>query len=331
MKLLLKIFSSYLIAAFMLIESSSVVSADQSFNDWLSDFAMKARRQGVSGMTLERALPTIHYSPEVIDHDRRQADPRKRGSIKTYLRRVVSPQRIQRGREFAKKHRLLLRAIGHRYAVQPRFLLAIWGIETHYGKIMGRYHVLSSLATLAHEGRRRSFFEKELMTAFMIIQEGHVQPEMMKGSWAGAMGHPQFMPSSFMNHSVDFDEDGRKDIWSSSPADSLASIAAYLKAAGWQGDRIWGREVILPQAFKKELIGLRIRKSLTTWQSLGVRRVNGRDLPHAPDMKAALIAPDESSRPFFMVYDNFNHIRSYNPSNFYALAVGQLADRLRVR
>ncbi len=313
-----------------------------AFGPWLEELKAEARAAGISQATLERALAGLEPDPEVIARDRRQ--PEFTQTAAQYLAARVSDTRIARGREMMRRHRDLLRAVEEAYGVQARFIVAIWGLETNYGGFTGDWSVVRSLATLAWDRRRSSFFRSELIAALRILDAGHITPEAMRGSWAGAMGQSQFMPSSFLRYAADFDGDGRRDIWTDE-ADVFASIANYLKEAGWRPDLTWGRPVRLPA--DAAALWERVRRSappascgralrdhsrllpLGEWQALGVRRLDGRDLPKRPDVEASLVQPDGPGGQAYLTYANFRAILRYNCSNLYGLAVGLLADALK--
>jgi len=297
-----------------------------NFTAWLKDVRAQARAKGIKESTLNAALSGIRPIPRVIELDRNQ--PEFKLTYRQYMERVVPYARVLKGRRMLEENRALLEKIGAKYGVQPRFLVAFWGVETDFGRVTGGFPVIPALATLAHDGRRSSFFRGELMNALKIVDEGHVTPAKMIGSWAGAMGQCQFMPSSFVRFAVDEDGDGRKDLWSSK-ADVFASAANYLKRSGWKGDQGWGRAVTLPKHFDRKLAGQE-RRSLKTWSVLGVRDGTGKPLPQS-DTSAALMLPEADGGPAFLVSDNFFTILKWNRSNFYALAVGQLADALATR
>jgi membrane-bound lytic murein transglycosylase B len=250
---------------------------------------------------------------------------------------VVPPARQERGRARYAEHRELLDAIGRKYGVQPRFVVALWGIETDFGRVSGGFPVVASLATLAHDGRRASYFRGELMHALTILNGGHITADKMMGSWAGAMGQPQFMPSSYLRYAQDFDGDGRKDIWRSQ-GDVFASIAAYLKEHGWSERQTWGRDVRLPSDMTainaavplrtegcRAFRGMTIAVPLSRWQELGVRRQDGQALPRAA-MDASLVRGETRH---FLVYGNYEALLGYNCAHAYALSVGLLSDRLQ--
>lgn len=297
-----------------------------NFTLWLQDLRAEARGKGIKESTLDAALRAVRPIPRVIELDRNQ--PEFKLTYRQYMERVVPMSRVLKGRRMLAENKALLDEVAGKYGVQPRFLVAFWGVETDFGRVTGGFPVIPALATLAHDGRRSSFFRKELLNALKIIDEGHVTPERMVGSWAGAMGQCQFMPSSFVRFAVDEDGDGRKDLWGSK-ADVFASAANYLKRSGWKGGQGWGQAVTLPKRFDRKLAGQE-RRSYKTWAALGVRDGKGRPLPQS-DATAALMLPEADGGPAFLVSDNFFTILKWNRSNFYALAVGQLADALATR
>ncbi|MDX1540770.1 MAG: lytic murein transglycosylase, partial [Geminicoccaceae bacterium] len=238
-----------------------------TFDAWLDAFREDARAAGIGAVTLDRALDGLSPIERVIELDRRQVESRM--NFETYRTRVLSADRISQGRRLMAEHQDLLERIGRDFGVQPRFIVALWGIESTFGAYKGTFPVVQALATLAWEGRRASFFRSELINALKIIDAGDIAVEDMKGSWAGAMGQSQFMPSSFVRFAVDYDGDGRRDIWTSTP-DVLASIANYLSEAGWTDRYTWGREVLPPATLDPTLVGLEVKKPLPVWQELGV-------------------------------------------------------------
>ena len=301
---------------------------ERGFDEWREELRAEALAQGIRAETFDTAFDGVEPIPRVIELDRRQ--PEFTMTFDEYTSRVVNRKRIDEGREKFARNRDLLDEIGARFGVQPRFIVALWGIETGFGRHTGGFPVVAALATLAFDGRRSSFFRKELLTSLEILDQGHIPPERMKGSWAGAMGQNQFMPSSFMRHAVDYDGDGRRDIWTSK-ADVFASTANYLAASGWRDDITWGRGVRLPRDFDLGLTGRKIRKRIGAWQKLGVRRLDGGDLPRRL-LRSSIVLPDKRKRePAFLVYDNFEAILKWNRSDFFAISVGRLADRIGVR
>jgi len=299
-------------------------AATQSFEAFLDGVRAEARRTGISNTTIQRALSGIRPSERVLELDRRQ--PEFTQTWEQYRDARLSQQRIDGGRRAFADHRATLEGVQARFRVSPRVVIAIWGLETNYGGFTGNFNIVESLATLAWDGRRSAYFRAELMAALRILDGGHVTPERMRGSWAGAMGHPQFMPSNFDRLAVDMDGDGRRDIWGSIP-DALGSIGNYLARSGWREEELWGREVVLPSGFDTEQARRDNTRPLRDWVRMGVRRPDGQPLPGL-DLEAAIILPGGPGGQAFAVYPNFNVIRRYNPSNFYALVVGMLSDRV---
>ena len=297
---------------------------NEEFDTWLIDLKAEAISRGISADTVDIALKDLKPIPRVIELDRNQ--PESKLSYRSYQKRVVTETRIKKGAQMLTTHRELLESIKNRYGVQPRFLIAIWGLETNFGTYKGTFPVIGAVATLAHDARRSSFFREELLHSLKIIDEGHIGIENMLGSWAGAMGQLQFMPSTFTQLAVDEDNDGRKDIWHSLP-DVFGSASNFLSSYGWMPGYTWGRQVKLPQDFDNNLIGTDTSKSLAAWQEVDVRRHNGEDLPNA-NISASLIQPSGSDGPSFLVYQNYKAILRWNRSHLYAMAVCRLADRI---
>ncbi len=306
-----------------LAPATAMAAEPPSFAAWLAAFRAEAGQAGLTEATLARTLHGLEPLPEVVEKDRRQ--PESKLTFRDYIGRIVSEQRVARGRALLREHEPLLARIAADYQVPPEVVVALWGIESNYGDRTGSYPVIAALATLAYEGRRAQLFRSELLHALRIVQEGHIEPARMTGSWAGAMGQNQFMPSSFTRLSVDYDGDGRRDIWQSLP-DVLASIANYLAKAGWNGKHTWGREVNLRAAAAVAPVdGLKVKKSLPEWQNLGVRRADGHDLPPVA-LQASLVTTDDGAGPAYLVYDNFRVLMTWNRSTYFALTVGELAD-----
>lgn len=299
-------------------------AATSDFAGFLAGVHDEALSKGIRGETLAAALAGVEHIDKVIELDRRQ--PEFTMTFKGYMDRVVSPSKVEKGRRMLAENKAVLGEIEKHYHVQPKYVVALWGIETDYGRVTGGYPVVSALATLAYDGRRSSYFRGELMNALQILDQGHISPASMLGSWAGAMGQCQFMPSSFLKFAADWDGDGRRDIWTTR-ADVLASAANYLSSSGWKGDQTWGRSVRLPAKFDKALIGLNTKKKLAEWARLGVKASGGKPLPNA-DLDASLVMPDNGDGAVFLVYDNFRTTLKWNRSTFFALAVGHLAERI---
>ncbi|EKV31516.1 Membrane-bound lytic murein transglycosylase B precursor [Caenispirillum salinarum AK4] len=306
-------------------EPEQVGPAEQkAFAAWLDDLRSEARERGIGEDTLA-ALSGVEPLPRVLELDRSQ--PEFTQTFFGYVGRLVNDRRIEQGRERLRRHADLLREVEARYGVPARFIVAFWGLETNYGATFGGFPVLEALATLAWDTRRSDFFRRELLTALEIIDAGHIPADRMIGSWAGAMGHMQFMPTTFAAHATDATGDGRIDIWGSLP-DAFASAANYLTNAGWNPNETWGREVRLPDGFDYALADGEVRKPLAEWAAMGLTRADGRPLPVVDGMNAALILPGGARGPAFLIYENFDTILDWNRSTLYAIAVGHLADRL---
>lgn len=297
-------------------------SQSAGFDTWLADFWIEARSAGVSDTTLDAALTGIQPIERIIELDRSQ--PEGRLTAAQYLERVVPASRIKAARTRLQRHQPMLERIGAQYGVQPRFIVALWGIETDFGRNTGGFSVVTALATLAHDGRRSAYFRGELLNALKIIDAGHIGADEMNGSWAGAMGQSQFMPSSFLSYAVDQNGDGRRDIWTTQE-DVFASIANYLANVGWKDDQTWGRAVQVPDSFDQSLTGLETVKPINAWQSAGVRRLDGTALP-SRQLQASIVQPDGAGTRAYMIYDNFRTTLKWNRSTYFALAVGHLAD-----
>jgi lytic murein transglycosylase len=311
-------------AGIIMALSQPAGATEAAFAAWLQDFRPRALAAGIDAATLDATLPGLTYLPAVIDRDRRQEEFTK--PIWDYLDIAVSDDRIARGRKAMAARAATLQAIETRFGVDAAVVSAIWGLESAYGGYRGDTPTLSALATLAHEGRRAAFFETELIAALRILQAGQATPDALRGSWAGAMGHTQFMPSSYLALAVDFDGDGRRDIWGDDPTDALASAAAYLAHHGWQKGQPWGLEVRLPRDFDYRQSGERVVKSPAAWAALGVAPAAGGALPdHGP---AVLRLPAGHRGPAFLTFANFRVIERYNPADAYVIAIGHLADRL---
>jgi len=308
------------------------------FDVWLAELIHEANERGYDEALVKDTLVGIEPLERVIQADRSQAELNP--GLDRYLSTRITRTVVNRGVAQAKEHRALLNRIEDEYGVQRRFVLAIWAMESRYGRITGREPIFRALATLAWEPRRATYFRGELFDALTMVQRKHIEARAMTGSWAGAMGQTQFMPSSYLKYAVDFDKDGRRDIWKSVP-DALASIANYLKGYGWQKGETWGREVRVSAAARERIAdaGVELRKEgcyairnmterrkLADWTEYGVRRVNGTALPKA-NMSASLVTTGDKRT--FLVYQNYESLLGYNCAHYYALSVAMLADRLR--
>lgn len=318
---------AWIIICFYFLLSAKALAAaeDPGFGLWLEGLRREALGAGISQVVLDSALADLTGPlPRVLELDRTQ--PESTQALTDYLAARVSDTRIANGRRMLSEYPTWLARVERDYGVSRRVIVALWGIESNYGRNTGGFEVVPALASLAYDGRRGEYFRKELLEALRILDAGHIPLAQMKGSWAGAMGQCQFMPSSFRRFAVDGNGDGRKDIWTSVP-DVLASTANYLHQAGWRQGQSWGRPVRLPKKFDAARIGLNTRLPLSRWQALGVRQTNGSALP-GRTLQASLIRPDGPGTQAYLVYDNFRVLLAWNKSSAFALAVGTLSDRL---
>jgi membrane-bound lytic murein transglycosylase B len=299
-------------------------AAEEDFNNFLAGVRREALAQRIRPATVDVALRRAQYLPHVIELDRKQ--PEHTMTFTEFIDKFVTPQRKDDARRALAENWPLLGQVHQRYDVQPRFIVSLWGFESNFGKNTGNYPVVSALATLAFDGRRSAYFRGELIAALRILDQGHIQTEAMNGSWAGAMGQCQFMPSTFLNYAVDFDGDGRRDIWNDR-ADVLGSIANFISHLGWHGDQNWGRDVLIPANFDARLAGLDSRRPTGEWSRLGVRSADAGPLPGG-EIDASLVLPDGPNGPALLVYDNFRAIMKWNKSTYFAVAVGYLADSM---
>lgn len=298
------------------------------FGPWLAAYKQRAAQLGIDAYFLDRALGHVEYLPRVIELDQKQ--PEKKITFAEYKKNIVSDKRIRDGREKLSEYRGLLHRVERAYGVPAQYIVALWGIETNYGRITGGFDIMSSLATLAYEGRRAEFFERELTNALKILAGGHAGTDRLTGSWAGAMGQCQFMPSSYLKYAVDGDGDGNVNIWSSMP-DVFASMANYLRTEGWDGEMRWGRPVIAPRGIPENKYGRDVKMPLSYWHKIGVRQANGRALPvpaGGAEILASLVAPDGPGTETYLAYGNYNVIMHWNRSTYFATSVGLLADAI---
>lgn len=315
-----------LVTAFVVAPKAALAADAAGFADYVQKIKAEAIEKGYSEATLEKAFAKAKFYERSVSADKNQ--PEFKLTLDTYLPRAVPEWKAEQAVEKYNEHKELLEEVGAKYGVQPRFIVALWGIETNFGNYTGGFDVVSALTTMAYEGRREEFFKKQLWQALTIIEEGHIDVEQMQGSWAGAMGQTQFMPSSFMAYAVDYDGDGRKDIWNSM-GDVFASAANYLKNAGWRDDVTWGRQVQLPEDFDVSLAELKNKKTLAEWQALGVRTMEGEDLPTRADIEAAVVIPDDKEGRVYLAYANYDALMRWNRSHYFVAAVGYLSDRIR--
>jgi len=308
----------------LLLAIATRAGAQDDFAACLVRLERTALDSGIRQNTVETVLATVEPLERVIQADRNQ--PEFVATFADYLGRRVTEERVGRGRALYAEHRALLDRLTQRYGVPGQYIVAFWGLETNYGAYLGNVPVFDSLSTLACDARRSTYFTGQLIDALRIVDRGDVPHDTMLGSWAGAMGQTQFMPSAYLEYAVDGDGDGRADLWRST-ADALTSAANFLSNLGWRPGERWGREVLLPDGIDYGIAGLDQKSSLASWRELGLTDVARRPIP-ALDMEAALLVPAGRSGPAFLVYDNFEVIMRWNRSEFFALAVGHLADRI---
>lgn len=303
--------------------SEVCLASSQSWRDFVAEIRKEALSQGISPQTFDAAFANVHEPSRKVKGLSR-SQPEHRLTYQKYLKSRVDSYRIAIGRKQYKQHQKVADEIGQRYGVDPCFIMSFWGMETSYGSYMGNFPVIPSLATLAYDSKRKKFFHKELLLALHILDEGHVSLRDFKGEWAGASGQPQFLPSSWVKYAVDYDGDGRKDIWKSKP-DVFASIANYMKLNGWRENEPWAVYVKLPHNFDMKLEGKSITKPVSEWANLGVKAVDGKPLPY-PNLQASIVKP--YGGPVFLAYPNYKMILRYNNSIYYAGAIGYLADKI---
>tara|TARA_R110002020_G_scaffold247041_2_gene460974 strand:- start:16088 stop:17296 length:1209 start_codon:yes stop_codon:yes gene_type:complete len=298
--------------------------SNAGLQDWITAFRAKALAAGIDAQVYDAAMADVTYAPKVVERDRNQSEFTK--TIWDYLETAVSDARINNGRVALRREKTALAAIETRYGVPAQILAAIWGLESAYGTFRGSDPVLTSMASLAYDARRAEFFETQVIAALRIVQNGDTSLQNLQGSWAGAMGHTQFMPGSFIDHAVDWTGDGKRNIWEDDPKDALASSAAYLAANGWVTGQPWGVEVRLPDGFDYLLANREVLKTPTEWAGLGVLDVAGEAVSnHGP---ASILLPAGAEGAAFMIFKNFEVLESYNTADAYVIAVGHLADRI---
>lgn len=308
-----------------LIASPVQGETQEPFSACVTDLKKQAVSAGVSEPLVASVMTGMEPRERILELDRSQ--PEFTASLADYMGKRITPERVEQGRQLLKKHSDMLAEVARDTGVPPHYLVAFWGMETNFGSYFGRVPIPEALTTLACDQRRSDYFTRELIAALTILDQGHVSRETMKGSWAGAMGHMQFMPSVYRAHAVDGDGDGRIDLWGSVP-DAMTSAGHFLEHMGWQRGERWGREVLLPRDFDyHQAQGRNEKASLAHWRELGITDAFGNPLPKA-DMEAALLLPSGHEGPAFLVYENFHIIMGWNRSEFYALAVGHLADRI---
>ena len=297
-------------------------TSQPGFERWLQGFRKRALAQGIRAQVFDAAFRGVTYDASIIARDRNQSEFTKQ--IWEYLDSAVSNARVKNGRASVAKHTAVLSRIEAKYGVEKEIVAAIWGLETSYGAFFGDTNTIQALATLAYDPRRSAFFEQQTLDALRILQAGDISK--LQGSWAGAMGHTQFMPTSYIAHAQDFNRDGRRDIWGKDPTDALASTAAYLQHNGWKKGQPWGIEVILPKGFDYANSTERVKKPVSYWNRQGVRLVNGKQIPNHG--RSSILLPAGHRGAAFVIFDNFQVLETYNTADAYVIGVGHLADRI---
>jgi len=327
----------YLVAIFCLLQPGFGQTTE--FSLWLQQVKTEAIERGIKQDVIDSALTGVQPIKRVLKRDKNQSEFKL--TLDRYLNRVVTEKNIRLARTKNREHRLILKEVYKRYGVPPRVILAIWGIETRFGLVKAKVPLIPSIVTLAFDKRRSKYFRAQLFAVLEMLNEGYIDQKSLFGSWAGAMGQPQFMPSSYLAYAQDFDGDGRRDIWKSIP-DILASIANYLARHGWVQNLMWGREVLTPTSYGKNFRSLSRRatrgcraktselKTLTQWNMEGVRKLNGQALPNV-QISGALVWPDGKQGRTFLTYKNYEAIMSYNCAHLYAITVGLFSDRMAIR
>ena len=314
-----------LIIALILALAVRPTQADDKFEPWLEELSKEALSKNISQETIAASTPFLELDDRVIKLRNKQ--PEFTQTLTNYLEKRLTPSRIETGRKLLEKNGALLQEIYEQYGVNPRTIVALWGLESNYGQYMGSYSILSSLTTLAFSSNRGTYFRNELIAALQTIENGHASPEQMLGSWAGAMGQCQFMPWNYKQYAVDYDGDGKRDIWTTE-ADALASIANFLRALGWNDDLTWGRPVLLPRNFDISLADGKTGRPLQEWNALGIRRLNRTNLPQKA-LDARLLRPARAGGSAFLMYENFDVLMKWNRSHYFVISVGTLSDKLR--
>lgn len=327
-----------LLLASVVFSATTYANTQEKFDLYLEGLKQEALQKGYKASLVDEAFATAKFKKKVLKADKNQ--PEVVETLETYLPKRVPKWKIDRARKLYKQHQADLEKIAKEYGVQARFIVALWGLESNFGRIQGGYPVISALVTLAFDGRREALYKRQLWAALDILDSGHITLDKFKGSWAGAMGQTQFMPTSFNAYAVDYDNDGRKDIWTTE-LDAFASIANYLKQAGWNDNLTWGRQVKLPEGMDPSYVlkrGTKTRKqwlnywkeserSLAKWQELGLRKADGTNLPNV-NITAALVMPDDMNGRMYLAYDNYKALMHWNRSYYFATSVGYLSDRI---
>lgn len=311
----------------LLLLVSHTLHAKPTFEQYLVDLKLQAIDQGYTTEFVDQVFTGVSYRKKTVTADKNQ--PETKLTLDKYLATRVPDWKVKKAIDLMAQNKELLDQVEQQFGVQKRFIVALWGNESNFGNIMGKHSVINSLVTLAYEGRREALFKKQLFAALKILKQGHVELKDFVGSWAGAMGQSQFMPTSFLDYAIDFDNDGKKDIWNNK-ADVFASIANFLKSEGWSDQITWGRQVTVPDNFDFSVAGLKSssKRLLADWQALDVRRYDGSDLPSLP-IEGSLIAPDGDTGRIYLVYNNFHTLMKWNRSSYFGVSVSYLSDRIK--
>ncbi len=314
-----------LLSFFLLLNQS--LSAKPVFEEYVKSLKDEAISKGYEAAFIEQTFARVKLREKVVKADKNQ--PETKITLDKYLATRVPDWKVHKAIKLLNENKEVLAQVERQYGVQKRFIVALWGNESNFGSIQGNHPVISSLVSLAFDGRREAMFKKQLFAALDILKQGHISQDKFLGSWAGAMGQSQFMPSSFLHYAVDFDGDGKKDIWNNK-ADVFASIANFLKSEGWSDKMTWGRQVKIPETFDLSNLGLKRDnvKSLKEWQKLGVTRYSGETLPNV-NLSASLIAPDGPKGRIYLAYENFHTLMKWNRSSYFGISVSYLADRIK--
>jgi membrane-bound lytic murein transglycosylase B len=311
----------------LLLLVSHTLHAKPTFEQYLVDLKLQAIDQGYTTDFVDQVFTGVSYRKKTVTADKNQ--PETKLTLDQYLATRVPNWKVEKAIDLMAQNKELLDQVEQQFGVQKRFIVALWGNESNFGNIMGKHSVINSLVTLAYEGRREALFKKQLFAALKILKQEHVELKNFVGSWAGAMGQSQFMPTSFLDYAIDFDNDGKKDIWNNK-ADVFASIANFLKSEGWSDQITWGRQVTVPDNFDFSVAGLKSssKRLLADWQALEVRRYDGSDLPSLP-IEGSLIAPDGDTGRIYLVYNNFHTLMKWNRSSYFGVSVSYLSDRIK--
>lgn len=316
---------SFFTLLFLMAATDAYAQALMPFDPWLEQFKQTAAREGISSAIIEDAFRDIEPDESVVTLDQKQ--PENKVSLTTYLKNTVNARRIKKGRALMREHHTLLKKVSARYGVQPEYIVALWGVETDFGHYKGDFSVIQSITTLAYEGRRADFFSRELLSALKLMEREKMTSAELQGSWAGAMGDCQFMPSTYLNYAADGNGDGHRDIWNNE-ADIFASIANYLHGLGWNPKEGWGHRIEVPDDFTMEEADIKHAKSIAEWRARGITYAGGKPLPQSATLRYAMYPGTQEEGAYF-VTENYQALLQWNRSRYFATAVGKLADKLR--